>query len=339
MSVKSMLRVVGAYLDAKLRGRVRPLAAYYNVTFQCNLRCSFCSNWRMRISELGGLEALRAVKTICEYGVPALGFSGGEPLLRRDIYSLATLAKDYGLATSINTNGTLVDEWTAKKLAKTFDYVIVSIDGFQATHDSMRGVTGTQAKAVKAVEHLSRAGANVGVNTVIHPANLSEIPRLWLSLSSHVKYYSTQPVNPPPIGLEADGVRRLVRVLIQLWRRRLLALDVPELYMHGIPLYVAGAAPKICDAGKLYFALQPDGEIIPCSPGPDMIPASLGNILSTPLSEALNREANPEVWRRVEACSGCWLTCTTAISIYDRHPMEAVKRYLELSFATRAPRK
>jgi len=339
MLIRSMLKVAGAYLDAKFRGRVRPLAAYYNVTFQCNLRCSFCSNWRMRMSELGRWEALGAVKNICEFGVPALGFSGGEPLLRRDIYSLAALAKDYGLATSINTNGTLVDEWTAKKLAKTFDYVIVSIDGFQATHDSMRGVAGAQAKAVKAVEHLSRAGANVGVNTVIHPANLGEIPHLWLSLSGRVKYYSTQPVNPPPIGLQAEDVRYLIRVLTWLWRRRLLALDVPELYMHGIPLYVAGVAPKICDAGRLYFAVQPDGEIIPCSPGPDMVPASLGNILDTPLSEALDWEANTEAWRRVEACNGCWLTCTTAISIYNRHPMEAVKRYLELSFATRAPRK
>ena len=339
MSARGIVRVAGAYLGARFRGGVRPLAAYYNVTFQCNLRCSFCSNWRVKVSELNRREALRAVEAVCRYGVPALGFSGGEPLLRRDIYSLASLARDHGLLTSINTNGTLIDEWTARRLAKTFDYIIVSIDGFSATHDSMRGVAGVQARAVEAVKLLSEAGANVGVNTVVHPANVHEIPRLWLSLSSYVRYYSVQPVNPPPSGLDAKRVHRLIEVLIRLWRRRLLALDVPELYLRGIPLYVAGVAPKICDAGKLYFAVQPDGEITPCSPSPDIIPASLGNVCCTPLSEALNPEFNLQAWRGVEACSGCWLTCTTAISMYYRRPLEAAKRYIELSFATGTPRK
>jgi len=339
MSARGIIRMAGAYLDARFRGGCRPLAAYYNVTFQCNLKCSFCSNWRVRVPELDRRGALRAVEAICEYGVPALGFSGGEPLLRRDIYSLASLARDYGLTTSINTNGILVDWWTARRLTKTFDYIIVSIDGFSATHDSMRGVAGAQARAVEAVKLLSEAGADVGVNTVVHPANVHEIPRLWLNLSSYVRYYSVQPVNPPPSGLDAERVHRLIGVLMRLWRERLLVLGVPELYLMGIPLYVAGVAPKICDAGKLYFAVQPDGEIIPCSPSPDLVPASLGNVCCTPLSEALNPEANRQAWRGIEACGGCWLTCTTAISMYYRRPLEAAKRYVELSFATRTPRK
>ncbi|HBK54589.1 MAG TPA: 12,18-didecarboxysiroheme deacetylase, partial [Syntrophomonas wolfei] len=118
--------------------RNRPLVVW-NVTNRCNLRCKHCyieAEDRKYQDELSTEEAREMINDLAAMKVPVLLFSGGEPLIRQDIYELGQMAAEKGLRPVISTNGTLIDDAVARKIKKAgFQYVGISIDGAPATHD------------------------------------------------------------------------------------------------------------------------------------------------------------------------------------------------------------
>ncbi|MBS7642244.1 MAG: radical SAM protein [Candidatus Bathyarchaeia archaeon] len=316
------IRMLARYMELKLKAW-KPLAAFYNVTLRCNLRCSFCSVWRQSACrEANYEEATRIVKNVGDAGIPSLGFSGGEPLLRLDIVKLAYEAKNYGMLTSINTNGTLVNEGNAQKLSKVFDYIIISIDDIGILHDKVRGVDGAYDKALKAITILKRHGATVGVNTVVTRDNIWRIIELWNNISDKVDFLTIQPVNPPQI-IDAKLAYRLAEELHEFKKRTDTPVPLPKSYIDGMVSYMSGNIHKVCDAGRLYISIQPDGAVIPCSTRDDVI---LGNLIKERLEMIIDRERSM-IMRIAEHCDGCWLTCTTGISLTFREPTEIIRSY------------
>ncbi|MBT8171504.1 radical SAM protein, partial [Candidatus Bathyarchaeota archaeon] len=159
-------KVISGFLKFKI-GRPSPFFASYNVTGRCNMKCVFCEWWKNEIPELTTKKALVAIDSVCKLGVPFFDLSGGEPLLRKDLFTLANRAASYGCLVSMNTNGTLLNEKIVKKVAKIFDTVVVSLDGPKKVHDMIRGVPGTYEKSVKAIELLKANGVRTGINSVI----------------------------------------------------------------------------------------------------------------------------------------------------------------------------
>lgn len=132
---------------------------FWESTVGCNLECIHCR--RLEVSkdlskdDLTTQEALRLIDQIAECGRPILVFSGGEPLYRSDIFELGRHARGRGLLIALATNGTLVDEAMAGRIAEAgFDRVSISLDGADAaTHDYFRG-RGAFDKAMRAAELL-----------------------------------------------------------------------------------------------------------------------------------------------------------------------------------------
>ena len=118
----------------------------WNLIRRCNLTCKHCysisadTNFK---GELTTAEAATVMDDLKQYGVPVLILSGGEPLLRPDIFELSKRAKEMGFYVGLSTNGTLITEDNIKQIAEIgYDYVGISIDGLEETHDEFRRMQG-----------------------------------------------------------------------------------------------------------------------------------------------------------------------------------------------------
>ena len=159
----------------------RPVV-FWNITKRCNLACSHCyiNAGSGGGEELSLDEAKRFMADLAEMKVPLLMFTGGEPLLRNDIWQLAEFAQELGLKTALSTNGTLITKEIAAKI-KTMgiEYVGVSLDGArEETHDSIRNQPGSFQKAVRGLQNCVEAGIRTGIRVTITRDNYREVESL-----------------------------------------------------------------------------------------------------------------------------------------------------------------
>jgi radical SAM protein with 4Fe4S-binding SPASM domain len=156
----------------------RPIVVW-NVTRTCNLRCVHCysdSYAQKYPGELSTEEAKRNIDDLAHFGVPALLFSGGEPLTRPDLLELMAYASTKGLRCTLSTNGTLIDIETAKKLhAVGLCYVGISLDGIGETNDMFRGKKGTFDAAVRGIRNCHAIGQKVGLRLTLTRRNCMDL--------------------------------------------------------------------------------------------------------------------------------------------------------------------
>ena len=201
------------YLRYSEANRFGPVIVY-NCTVRCNLRCLHCysaSQYDRADVELTTAEAKRMLAGLAEANCPVVLFSGGEPLLRSDVFELLAEAKRLGMRTVISTNGTLIDADTAKKLADAgLGYAGISLDGHQQFHDKFRRVAGAFKAALMAIENCRNAGIKTGLRFTITKANADQVPAVFDIAAS-------------------EGVRRICYYhLIRTGRAKALAGQVPS---------------------------------------------------------------------------------------------------------------
>ncbi len=160
----------------------RPIVVW-NCTRRCNLRCVHCysdSCDREYAGELSTAEGKRLIDALADYGAPTLLFSGGEPLLRPDIWELADHARDRGLRTVLSTNGTLIGQEEARRIREAgFSYVGVSIDGVGETHDRIRGRKGSFEEAIRGIRNCRAQGVRTGLRFTVHRLNVDQLPGIF----------------------------------------------------------------------------------------------------------------------------------------------------------------
>jgi radical SAM protein with 4Fe4S-binding SPASM domain len=129
----------------------------WRCTFSCDSNCAHCASAGKSPfpDEVDTAGALRIVDQVYDFGASFLGISGGEPLLRKDLFDIIGYARKTGLNVSIITDGHLLDEKAFENIVKHEVRVSVSIDGAEKTNDAIRG-KGTHAKAVAVIQRLSR---------------------------------------------------------------------------------------------------------------------------------------------------------------------------------------
>ncbi|MDI9619377.1 MAG: radical SAM protein [Candidatus Nezhaarchaeota archaeon] len=311
------LRILASYLSYKLMAP-KPSFVVYCCTAKCNLRCVFCDWWKRSTPELDTDEALRLIDALCDFGVSTIDFSGGEPLLRRDLELLAARARDRGVFTVLSTNGTLVTPDRARSLSKAFNMVNVSLDGFEETHDSTRGFKGTFRRALRTINLLRNAGARVGVDLTVYGGNVREVAKLFRWLMGRVDFVSFQPVLPyPPRRGEVslEDVEALVDELLRLKRLKPSYVAPTTWYIKALKSYFASSLPRICDAGNLYFMVDPDGSVYACN---SVRGSFMGNAVKQGLKDIWNSRLRLEAARETSRCRGCLSQCTTAVSIAYR---------------------
>jgi radical SAM protein with 4Fe4S-binding SPASM domain len=170
------------YLRYSANNSVGPVIAF-NCTSRCNLYCLHCyssSRTNYKNEELTTNQAKELLAQLVEVNCPVVLFSGGEPLLRGDLFELLAEAQRLGLRTVISSNGTLIDEAAARQLADVgVSYVGISIDGEEAFHDKFRRVPGCYKAAMTGVKNCKKAGIKTGLRFTITKANTEQISAIF----------------------------------------------------------------------------------------------------------------------------------------------------------------
>ncbi|GAB4387074.1 heme d1 biosynthesis radical SAM protein NirJ [Albidovulum sp.] len=163
------------------KGPPKPVVIW-NLTRRCNLKCRHCYTVSADVDFPGELtpgQARATLEDIGRFGVPALILSGGEPLLRQDLFELARRARQLVRVLALSTNGTAVIGERADRVAEIgFDYVGISIDGIGAVNDRFRGVIGAYEQALAGVRSCKRRGIKVGLRFTLTEDNADQLPDL-----------------------------------------------------------------------------------------------------------------------------------------------------------------
>ena len=154
----------------------------WNLVRRCNLTCKHCysiSADKNFSGELSTREVFEVMDDLKAFHVPVLILSGGEPLLRPDIFDIARRAKAMGFYVGLSSNGTLVNETNVAEIAATgFDYVGISLDGLRTTHDKFRRKEGAFDAALNGIRLCRDAGAKVGMRFTLTQDNAQDLPAL-----------------------------------------------------------------------------------------------------------------------------------------------------------------
>ncbi len=302
MRVTRQLKASLCLLKVRLGGRPVPVAVRWNLLDRCINRCAYCNIWgNSATSELPTEIIKRGLAELKSLGTVHVSFSGGEPLLRKDIGELVSCAAELGLAPSMNSSGYMlhkrIDQLAGLELLK------ISLDGPEEIHDLVRGRKGAFAAAIEAAELASRRLKKISFSTTITRFNVHHLPQILEIAEGFGCVVAFQPVKDLYRGVENVGelapdaidMRDAVAWLTDQKRggNRSIRNSLAELkYISDWPNY----PPLECSAGKVFIMIDSDGTILPCDRVSYATP--LPNIRTSSIGEAIGKL--PAV-----SCSGC----------------------------------
>ena len=182
---------------------------FWETTLRCNAMCKHCGskagincNYEDELTTNEIKKSLYDISHKFDVKKMTLNVTGGEPLLRKDLFEVMKYAKVLGYNWVMTTNGTLIDEEMVKKLKDAgLSSLSISIDGTEKTHDAFRGKDGLYNKSINAIDLLKKANFlnHIMITTVVNKTNINELEELYEIVNGlDVKYWRI--VNIDPIG-------------------------------------------------------------------------------------------------------------------------------------------
>ncbi len=302
-------------------GRYRPVVVW-NVTSACNLFCTHCyysARTQPDPRELSTEEALAVIDDLGGLGVPVILFSGGEPLMREDLFTLTERAAAHGIRVSLSTNGTLITPEVARKLVDHgVRYIGISLDGRPETHDRFRKVEGAFEQALRGIEAAMAQGVRVSVRFTVTAQNADDLLYL-LDLSDRMGVprfciyhlvYSGRGKRLTQGDLTAEEKRRLMDGVIERAYRyvregngmEILTVDSPA---DGVFLYLWLLERDPAEAERVRALLEAQGgdgtgmriaeidHLGNVHPNQFWLTHTLGNVRERPFSEIWHDESDP----------------------------------------------
>lgn len=164
---------------------MRPTSLQLEVTYACNNNCGFCyNNWATQEETSISFERLKEVIIDAKnFGIFSININGGEPLLYPRFFDLAEFIVDIGLDIHCNTNVTLVDDKTAKRISKFFKAVCTSIHGATSEkHDYIVGREGAFSQTISGIKYLQKYGVYVATNITLSKKNITFLDEILCKL-------------------------------------------------------------------------------------------------------------------------------------------------------------
>ncbi len=216
----------------------------WNLIRRCNLTCQHCysiSADRDFPGELSTAEIYHVMDDLKRFGVPVLILSGGEPLLRPDIFEIARHAKEMGFYVGLSSNGTLIGRDNIGHISAIgFDYVGVSLDGLRETHDRFRRKQGAFEASLAGIRLCREAGIKIGIRFTVTQDNAHDLPALLELMDeeaidkfylSHLNYAGRGNVNRKHDAVLATSRRVMNTILDACWDR--LERGTPKEFVTG----------------------------------------------------------------------------------------------------------
>lgn len=324
----------------------RPVVVW-NLTSRCNLRCIHCyleADAEQKGSELTTREAQALIKNLSELKIPVLLFSGGEPLLRENVFELGWIAHEAGLRPVLSTNGTLITREVARQIKESrFQYVGVSLDGLEETHDRFRARRGAFREALAGIRNSREAGLKTGVRFTLNRHNYQDLPGIIdLVVKEGIPrfcmyhlVYSGRGKGMVEDDLDNKSKREILDWLLKKTKELFAAghkLEIMTVDNHadGVYLYhlVKSEQPEQqeevyrllqlhggCSAGEKIANIAPLGEVYACQFFQDM---PLGNVKEEPFSRIWQEDRLRSIremkknlkgrcgrCRYIDICGGC----------------------------------
>lgn len=318
---------------------------FWETTAGCNLECVHCRridvSKQLMQNDLSTDEARQFVEGLAAFAKPILVLSGGEPLFRPDIFTIAKHAGQCGLTVALATNGTLITETVAGKIVDAgIRRVAISIDGAdETTHDSFRRQPGSLAAALNGFRHLKKLGMSLQINCTVTKHNVDQVDLLYdkvVALGADALHLFML----VPVGcgvqiaesnmLPAEEYERVLNWMYDKSKLRQLHLKatcaphyfrimrqraasehirIEATHSHGKPQgsghnHDMSAMTKGCLAGSAICFVSHSGEVFPCG----YLPVSAGNVKKQSLreiwdcAEVFQRLRNPD---ELEGKCGC----------------------------------
>ena len=288
----------------------RPVITW-NMTYKCNLRCLHCY---INASPEGndGLsteEGIRLIDQMAEIKIPLLIMSGGEPLIRKDFFDLASYASQKGLKLALSTNGTLITEKFAQRLKEIgFSYIGISLDSpYPEFHDKFRGVDGAFELTVKGIKNAINVGLNVGLRFTITSKNIDYVDEyIKLAIKLGVKRITFYHISASGRGKELkdwmytkDQYETFMNRLVNYAKELKGQIEIETTLAPFDGVYIAKKLAKdekeleeylrfvesTGGCGRKIISIYPNGDVYPCQ---FIDFYKLGNVKEKPLKEIIS---------------------------------------------------
>jgi putative heme d1 biosynthesis radical SAM protein NirJ2 len=272
----------------------------WNTTNACNLYCAHCYRdaGAKAAGELSTAEGKKLITEIAAAGFKIMIFSGGEPLMRPDIYELVRHAAQCGLRPVLGSNGTLLTAESAARLKEAGAIRVgVSLDSLdQAKHDQLRGQAGSHAAAVRGMRLCRAAGLGFQVHTTVMDWNSHEIEYLTdfsieEKAAAHHIFFLVPTGRATDIEQESLRAEQYESLLTRILRKQqqveieLKPTCAPQFTRIAAQLNIKTRFTRGCLAGTAYCIIGPGGDVQPCA----YLELKLGNV---------REQSFTDIWRR-----------------------------------------
>jgi len=298
----------------------RPMIVW-NITNRCNLRCQHCyidAEDRINKEELTTEEAKEFITDLSEMKVPVLLLSGGEPIIRSDIFELSNFARDKGMRTALSTNGTLINPEIAEKIKEAgIKYVGVSLDGMREIHDQFRCMPGAFDSALEGIRNCMKLDIKTGVRFTLNRFNKDDLPKILELVEKegiprfcmYHLVYSGRGKNiistDTDLKEKRETIEFLVEKTIELHQKG-IQMEILTVDNHADGVFIYNYLLKNkperaeevmqllkmhggCSAGKKFANIDSSGNVHPCQFWQHV---SLGNVKEQKFSEIWNNSDN-----------------------------------------------
>jgi len=316
-----------------------PILGTLVTNYACNYHCKMCDlPERERALKAEGFKEFSTqqlkglIKEFAQLGVGGIGFTGGEPLLRKDIFELIKYTRSLGMFAHLNTNGFFIDQEIADKLFDAgTDSINISLDGATAkTHDAIRNHAGAfdkvirAAKIIKVQQKKNKKAIRFKLVSVIGQVNIDEVPAL-IKLSRDLDADCIEFIPEQGFSANKDSASDVDKGFLEKVNRTVdYLLDQKkkgqriENSLNHLRLFAnsfkGDRSPLRCYAGYNSYAVDCYGQIYPCVPWVNW-QKSVGIVKERSLKELWYSEELNKSRKEIDRCKDCYLNCQAELNI------------------------
>lgn len=271
MRLNTKAKAIIGILKARISGQKVPVAVRWQLTYKCPLQCKYCHIWDIDSEELNTGDISALLDEMAQCGTRKISFSGGEPMMRKDIGDIINHCVSIKISPEMNSTGFLIPQKI--DLLKNLDLLKLSLDGPEEIHDMIRGKRGGHRIAIEAAEAACANGIKFIFTTTLTKFNINHIGYMLNLADRFNTFVAFQPLKEISYGCTGGTIENLyptqteyknaLDILIAMkkngkgrMRNSLQGLQ----HIYNWPSY-----KKIkCYAGEIFCMLSPNGDLYPC---------------------------------------------------------------------------